>query len=312
MTAVEIPNRKAGLSLEDLYNRNGLLKLDALFLARLGQSDAALRERLNAARAQPHAVSTLQESELLLALSPHVDDFVGWLFDIEDEVQALSARHHELAPLYRVKRLFVQRKAMHKIKGDEAEKLDGAALAAQLEALMGEALTELAFALHVTAWQKDETANAGALATALSYAAWAAHSAAGRHKHLTGVLFKSPHKLDPQHLVPATADTTQGYTQYHFKTEQLRRRPGFKLTDPGTDLTGALDQAHYCIWCHEQGKDSCSKGLLEKGATGRGAASFKKNPFGITLAGCPLEEKISEFQKAKTEGHAIGAFAIIV
>jgi len=312
LTAVEIPNRKAGLSLEDLYNRNGLLKLDALFLARLGQSDAALRERLNAARAQPHAVSTLQESELLLALAPHVDDFVGWLFDIEDEVQALSARHHELAPLYRIKRLFVQRKAMHKIKGDEAEKLDGAALAAQLEALMGEALTELAFARHVTAWQKDETANAGALATALSYAAWAAHSAAGRHKHLTGVLFKSPHKLDPQHLVPATADTTQDYTQYHFKTEQLRRRPGFKLTDPGTDLTGALDQAHYCIWCHEQGKDSCSKGLLEKGATGRGAASFKKNPFGITLAGCPLEEKISEFQKAKTEGHAIGAFAIIV
>ena len=31
----------------------------------------------------------------------------------------------------------------------------------------------------------------------------------------------------------------------------------------------------------------------------------------MTLAGCPLEEKISEFHKAKTEGHAIGALAII-
>ena len=53
------------------------------------------------------------------------------------------------------------------------------------------------------------------------------------------------------------------------------------------------------------------KGLLEKGASGRGAQSFKKSPFGITLAGCPLEEKISEFQKAKTDGLAIGALAII-
>ena len=90
-----------------------------------------------------------------------------------------------------------------------------------------------------------------------------------------------------------------------------RRREGFALTDKGTDLTGALDQSNYCIWCHEQGKDSCSKGLKEKNATGRGAASFKKSPFGVTLAGCPLEEKISEFHKVKTEGVAIGALAII-
>src|SRR5690606_6765991 len=75
---------------------------------------------------------------------------------------------------------------------------------------------------------------------------------------------------------------------------------------------GALDQTHYCIWCHNQGKDSCSKGLREKGATGTGATSFKKNALGVTLTGCPLEEKISEFQQAKAEGWAIGALALIV
>jgi hypothetical protein len=31
----------------------------------------------------------------------------------------------------------------------------------------------------------------------------------------------------------------------------------------------------------------------------------------VTQAGCPLEEKISEFHKVKTEGHAIGALAVI-
>ncbi len=33
--------------------------------------------------------------------------------------------------------------------------------------------------------------------------------------------------------------------------------------------------------------------------------------FGVPLAGCPLEEKISEFQKVKSEGNAIGALAMI-
>jgi NADPH-dependent glutamate synthase beta subunit-like oxidoreductase/NAD(P)H-flavin reductase len=93
--------------------------------------------------------------------------------------------------------------------------------------------------------------------------------------------------------------------------EHLRRRDGFALTDPGTDLVGALDQANYCIWCHEQGKDSCSKGLKEKGGPDRGTSAYRKSPFGVTLAGCPLEEKISEFHQTKTQGHAIGALAII-
>ncbi len=85
-----------------------------------------------------------------------------------------------------------------------------------------------------------------------------------------------------------------------------RHREGFGLTDPGTDLTGALDQANYCIWCHNQGKDSCSKGLKDK-KTG----AFQKSVFGVTLAGCPLEEKISEMNLVKAQGNTVGALAIV-
>ena len=295
----------------DLYEREGLLRLDRLFLHRLAQSDAALHASLLAARAAPPAATDKAESELLIALAPHLDRFIGWLFGIEREAGALSAQHVDLTPLYVVKRQFVQRKAMHKIKAEEAERLDGPALAAQLESYMGAPLTELEYARHVTRWQENEAEHAAALDCALKYGAWAALSTAGRHKHEDGVLFKAPHKLDPQHLVPATTDVTQGYPSHSFDAGRIRRREGFRLTDPGTDLVGALDEAHYCIWCHEQGKDSCSKGLREKGATGRGTESFKKSPFGVTLAGCPLEEKISEFHQAKTLGHFIGALAII-
>jgi NADPH-dependent glutamate synthase beta subunit-like oxidoreductase/NAD(P)H-flavin reductase len=312
LPATVIPVPGSGLSFDDLYRREGLLKLDRLFLEALSRDDAPLAERLARARAEPSALALKLESELLLALAPHLDRFIGWLFGMEAELGALSARHHELAPLYSVKRLFVQRKAMHKYPPAAAGKLDGAALAQQLETAMGERMSELAFARHVTRWQQDEVTHRSQLDLALQYAAWAAGTAEGRTRHRSGVLFKAPHKLDPMHLVPATTDESRGYVEHRFDAQRLRRREGFKLTDPGTDLTGALDEANYCIWCHEQGKDSCSRGLLEKGAAGRGAASFKKSPFGVTLAGCPLEEKISEFHKAKTEGLVIGALAIIV
>jgi len=40
--------------------------------------------------------------------------------------------------------------------------------------------------------------------------------------------------------------------------------------------------------------------------------TFKKSAFGVTLAGCPLEEKISEFHTLKAQGQAISALAVIV
>ena len=301
-----------GVSFADLYRREGILRIDALFLDKLATADQPLHAQLIAARTALSPLASKQESQLLLALTSHLEEFIAHLFDIESEVEALTARHLELSPLYSVKRLFVQRKAVNKFKGEAAEQLDGPELAARLAPMMGETLTELAFAKKVTEWQRDEATHAAQLEVALRYAAWALQTTAGRKKHHDGVLFKAPHKLNVQHLVPTAVDAAQGYAVHTFSVEKLRRRDGFNLTDKGTDLTGALDQANYCIWCHEQGKDSCSKGLLEKGASGRGTASFKKSSLGVTLAGCPLEEKISEFHKAKTEGYAIGALAIII
>ncbi|MDW8468808.1 MAG: hypothetical protein RML56_07350 [Burkholderiales bacterium] len=128
---------------------------------------------------------------------------------------------------------------------------------------------------------------------------------AGRARHGAGVLFKAPQKLDPMRLVPVETDTVQGFARHRLS--HLRRREGFALTDPGTDLAGALDQANYCIWCHEQGKDSCSKGLREKPP----AEGFRRSVFGVPLAGCPLEERISEFHMLKAQGHPLAALAMI-
>ena len=112
---------------------------------------------------------------------------------------------------------------------------------------------------------------------------------------------KWPHKLDMHHLVPVEEVATDGLVQLELSSDHWRQREGFQLTDPGTDLTGALDQTNYCIKCHNQAKDSCSTGLKEKNG------SFKSSVFGVPLAGCPLDEKISEMNVVKGQGNPIGA-----
>ena len=301
------PALRFGFAFADLYDREALVRLDAAFFGFVREVDSALADRLLAARQDPAALPAKAESELLVALSPHLEDFLGRLFGIEAELQALAGQHHELAPLYSVKRLFVQRRAVHKVKSEDAAAVDGEAEEKALASLFGETFSELAFAKHVTEWQKDEAANAARLDRAARYAAWATTTPAGKQKHRKGVLFKVPTKLDFMRLVPLHTQASNGFPEHTLSTEHLRLREGFALTDPGTDLTGALDQANYCIWCHEQGKDSCSKGLREKAPAG----GYKKSAFGVALAGCPLEEKISEFHLVKARGQPLGALAII-
>jgi len=297
------------LRFADLYEREGLERLDRRFVERLRASDAAACERFLAARANPGALSYKEEADILMGVAPLVDRFVAELFGIEAEWEALVAGHHALAPLFRVKRKFVQRRSMLKIKADEAAGLDGIALEAEVAKRIGGAFEELRFAQHVLEWLADEPAHAEDLSVAERFCAWAAHTEEGRRRHRDGVLFKPPQRIDPQHLVPVQTADGGGYSVHTL--HHIRRRQGFALTDPGTHLAGALDETNYCIWCHEQSKDSCSKGLKDKPAAG-GDIVFKKSPFGIPLAGCPLEERISEFQKLKSEGWAIGALAMIV
>jgi NADPH-dependent glutamate synthase beta subunit-like oxidoreductase/NAD(P)H-flavin reductase len=305
-----------GLAFRDLYDREGLVRLDRDFVAHLSAGHAALHERLMAARAAPDGLARKDESDLLVDLAPHVEDFVGGLFGIDSDIRAMQGRHDRLAPLYSVKRLFVQRRAVKEIKEDAAAALDGAALVAEIEGLIGKGgediatragvlAWELRYAEHVAGWLDDEGSHADEIAAALRYGAWATLAPEGQARHRRGVLFKVPHRLDMNRLVPVETIERHGVAMMRLPEHEWRARDGFALTDPGTDEAGALDQANYCIWCHNQGKDSCSTGLKEKDG------GFKKSAFGVTLAGCPLDEKISEMNLVESRGYSLGALAIV-
>jgi NADPH-dependent glutamate synthase beta subunit-like oxidoreductase/NAD(P)H-flavin reductase len=301
-TPAEAPSLGFGFQFDDLSRRDGLIQLDKAFLAGLAEQQPELYRRVVEARAAPEALDAKAEGELVVALGPHLDQFVAALFGIEAQDEALAAETLALDPVHNCKRLFVQRQAVKKYPDPSG--FDGAALRPELEARFGETLTESSFAQHVAEWEK--AGDAAALDLAMRYAAWATLTEAGLAAHPGNTLFRVPHKMDPTHLVAVETIERDGVTMLRLPEEHWRHRDGFALTDPGMNRQPALDQMNYCIWCHTQGKDSCSKGLRD-----RKTGAYQKSPFGVTLTGCPLDEKISEMHTLRAQGFVLGAFAAI-
>ncbi len=317
------------ITFDNLYAREGLAQADAAFVADLAAANTDVHNRFVAARNNPASLNDKDHSNLLIEVAPYLEDYLGKLFGIEADVKKMQAAHHELGAIYTVKRLFVQRQAAKKYKPEEAAGFDGEALVRVMSAGASEDLSrhshsplalELAFANLVSSWF-DKPEYAEKLDIAARYAAWALYSEAGKHKHRIGVLFKLPKKLDFQNLVPVETIQLNGVTVKKLPEHDYRHREGFKLTDDGGTLTKALDEVNYCIWCHNQGKDSCSKGFRVQGSgvskenntdpRSPTSVSFKINELGITQAGCPLEEKISEMHALKAQGYTIGSLAMI-
>lgn len=256
------PPLSHGLGFDHLYDRDGLARLDAAFVAWLKDTNVDGHARLMAARAAPDRLAAKDESNLLIDLARPLEDFVAALFGVSDRAMALRQQHNVLAPLYDCKRLFVQRYAARTIKADAAQAFDGNALMAEiaLPANIGDGLEawELAFALAVRAETGAEfkvEAPTPRIEALTRYAGWALHHPEGKSRHRDGPLFKVPHKLDFEHLVPIETEIVDGVTRMKLPRPMLRHRDGFGLTDEGFDLMRALDHANYCIWCHNQGKD---------------------------------------------------------
>ena len=307
-----VPNRSGelrlqfGIAFRDLYERDGLVRIDEAFLSQLAAADQALYDKLIAARAGEKPLTRKEESDLILALAEPLEDFIGDLFSIQSEVRSLQQRESEFTAMYTVKRKFVHKRALTGMNAEKAAAIDGEWLGRELETLFGEPLTDDSFSRQIGNWMQAEAQHTDALKQAAQYAAWATLAPAGKARHRGTRLFTAPAKTDPYDLVPVETLVQNGVPQLQLGREHWRHREGFQLTDPGTDLLGALDQSNYCIKCHNQGKDSCSTGLKEK------TGPFKQTVFGVTLAGCPLEEKISEMNTLKLAGNTIGALATAI
>ena len=304
-----------GISFRDLYRAGGLARIDETFIRQLRAKVPVLAERLLAARSQPQDLSRAAEAELLLALGPALERFIGTLFCISEACAELAETANAAEPFFRIKWKFVRRQAALGISPDEVQGLDGSALRSQLQGWFersngatpwaAEAF-EAEFVRAVTAWQAEGHSGGDPveptiqkLEAARRYAAWAVHTEAGQRWHANGRLFRLPR---PRSAPPDLA---------HDQTETGHARDGFDLTDDGGPALAALDEARYCLHCHKQGNDSCAHGL-------QGSKVMPNVAPGVvpirsdSLSGCPLEERISEFLFARTQGLPVTALALIM
>ncbi len=336
-----------GFSFADLFAPARLADLFRTFVDELDRSDpsVALRYREILDRGEP---TREDESWVAVTVGPFVTRFIVRLFGVEAEAEALRDRTRELDLLLRVRRSFTKTRVF--VKGRPEPAADDAAgslgpVVDRIARVLGEPrpgegpempLARAIEALLALEKALDPATPGGAAAplppgTAarlgrIDVADPPAPGDLGRVRAALDAIARwaaFAHAHDPARLRGFTIFRLQEPMQFHDLVERerprpdlpelsigpswrLRRRTGFDLTDSRMASGEVRGEVDTCIFCHERSKDSCATGLRGGDGTPR------RNPLGIPLAGCPLEEHISEAHWLRDRGDALAALAAIM
>src|SRR5215216_2376169 len=305
-----------GFTYADLYQPSRLRDLHDIFCERVAAADPDFWRQWDAYRSAPDSVtSPIERSDLIVRMAPHVSRFVAALFGVGDAAAGIHAGTHSLDPLFRFKIDFVRKRALPLVRGGAHVHLDPADVAVvdRLAQPWAHLDRELAIATAGCTLLDRETAaranssDAEKAQIAAEIDALKRWCAACLHDpgYRPWVIFRFPETLDYFNLVQVQRPRAELPEAMIGPDDRLRRRDGFKLTDPRWNTREVVSEIHYCVLCHERDKDSCSKGLRDK------EGKIVANPLGIPLPGCPLDEKISEMHMVRKDGDAIGSLAIV-
>jgi NADPH-dependent glutamate synthase beta subunit-like oxidoreductase/NAD(P)H-flavin reductase len=319
-TARELVLGVPGFTFLDLHEPERLAVLHATFLEFLKSRDAALHGVWTAHADGSAPLAGPKESELLIGVARHQSAFLARLFAIEGDVGARRTSLIERQIVYKVRDRFVK-KAVRRVQlaaGDTAAEVHARAakILAALPGRAGDADAEERFCSRVFGLLErpaDEACAPGVTETVGAALDVLALSLKLKREAGDGELdgwrsLRELKELDFEHgLVHLTRPVAGLPEAIEGLAEHRRLRDGFKLTDKrGTDGQ-VLSEIDQCLFCHEREKDSCSRGLVDK-KTG----AVTKNPLGIELEGCPLDERISEMHAVFNEGDPIGALSLVM
>ncbi len=358
-----------GWTYADLYDPLRLKALAEIFYRTVEASDPDLGRSYAAYRENKgRGTSPIDESNLIVALAPHLNRFVSRLFKIDQALSVDAQQADAEKPVFEFKRDFVIRRALKAFPPANVAPLDLERIDRQMQALEAviapqvkddrersiavsvvqlieierelirkakgqqqidaepsrKRLIEICDRIRNDAARRllledrlpspsalDAVPTAAEAATRLlqipeQWVALHAHRADAKPRVKEWVTFRFPEKIDFMHLVETHPTREDLAESIQGPEEHRRRRDGFVLTDPRFNLRQVFNEVHYCIFCHDREKDSCSKGFIEKDG------KIRENPLGIPLTGCPLDEKISEAQLLKRDGMTIGALATMM
>ncbi|MFT7088209.1 MAG: hypothetical protein ACJAZX_001664, partial [Rickettsiales bacterium] len=109
------------LKFSDLYQLDGLCKIDKFFDDFLKDQNLDLHTKYCAAKENPESLNSKQESDLLIETGKILEEFLALFFDIQKANSDLQNEHSKLANLFVAKRLFVQRRVSKKFKSFDEE-----------------------------------------------------------------------------------------------------------------------------------------------------------------------------------------------
>jgi len=298
----------------DLYNPFRLKELADIFYQALDQENPALFARFVAYRnSKGEGMKPEDISAVLVEAAPYLSRFVVKLFGVEKDAEALRKKVENEQIIFRIKKEFIQRRAFKKVKEEQAKALNYA----ELESAVNHIKEHYKFidwsdeehgtAQFIAALLEDEKEKKEAMAQTMSVIEqWCVtryYQRRNEVKHWAS--YKFPEDMEYEHLVRINFPDPTLPQKMEGPSEHYRRRDGFKLTDGRYNERQVMNEVDYCVFCHERDRDSCSKGYTDK------SGKVIKNPLGITLNGCPLDEKISEAHYLKNEGDSIGALSLI-
>ncbi|OGT49878.1 MAG: pyridine nucleotide-disulfide oxidoreductase [Gammaproteobacteria bacterium RIFCSPHIGHO2_12_FULL_38_11] len=289
-----------------LQTAEGLSLLDEWFIKKLSAEQHELAEQLKVYR--DGKLHNPQEiSELIIACAPVLENFIAELFQIESAVATLKKEICAHDPIFQFKDYYI-----HHAKR-LAKSVSGAPFNQDIfiNPFMTNAENdfELAVAKLGVHYLSDPEKYKLDIEKLIHWCALALFTDEGKKFTENWVSFHQPQKKEYENLVPMVPVKNDEFARFEGPKETQRERDGFSLTDPRMPLRDVLDEIHYCVYCHKNDGDFCSKGFPVKKNNPK--MGLKLNPVGDILTGCPLEEKISEMHVVKKSGYSIAALAII-
>ncbi|NDB81678.1 MAG: hypothetical protein EB127_02835 [Alphaproteobacteria bacterium] len=256
---------------------------DNNFLSKLKSLDSQTYESLIRARAS----STTLTSDATILIAKCINDFLIEYFGIKDQAKYFVDKARLSSKIYQHKRNFVHRIALKKYKIQDIDKEHvlsefNRQYKEQFSNIDENSTEDIGYKINGHCSDLDfirlieSRENYSQIDDVIvKYAACRVYFGPG------STLFSKPEDLDFENLINPSA---------------LLERD-------------AQDEANYCLKCHKTGKDSCSKGLLDKASIAT-TPVYQKNPLGNILTGCPLDIRISEMIELYEQGFLVASLAV--
>ncbi len=283
------------VSFDNLNSLTGLDYIDKRFIKFVSNHNKLLAEKILFLRQKTTNISSLDYSEFIIETAPILDDFLTYLFNIEQENDNLKKEHQKYNIIYECKRKFVQR-IINKLELNSQQiEIDILDISKKLEKLIGK-ITSKNFAHNVLLWQKNSSLYKNEINIAAKYATYMVQN------NSTMNIFDIPRPINYDNAIRL------------WKIKQINRLDkyiGYNYRDNVDNIEKSVLQAKYCIYCHKQNKDSCTKGI---GIIKNNNNAINKLSVDLNKknTGCPLKQKISEINKIKSLGFNLAALAIII